>query len=135
MQHNIARVLGLLIVAVAAASVSGQTANQQAHALMIEDLQKAHYLLVTAIHDYDGRRAKASEEVHRALKELGHPKAAGQGKSKPGTKETQAVSDGKLREAHKLLEQALPLLNKHHPKAHANVVAAIHHIHVALEIK
>ena len=142
MHRNIVHAIGVVVLGLVATRTSGQTVNQVAHAAMIEDLKKAHHLLAEADHDYDGHRAKAAEEVHKALKELGHhhKPAAGTAKSSPGTgstgsKEDQAASDAQLREAHELLVKAETFLTKHHPKAHANIQAAIGEINVALSIK
>jgi hypothetical protein len=136
MQRNIAHAFGLMILGLLAVRASAQTAQQEAHAVVLEDLKKAHHLLVEAKHDYDGHRAKAAHEVHKAMKELGyHHKATGTAKSGGGSKEDQTVSDGQLREAHELLKKAETFLTKHHPKAHANVRAAMGEIATALKIK
>ena len=124
--------------------------KESPHAEVIKILRHAHRLLVIADHDYDGHRAKAAAEVHKALKELGyhHPKAqpakpaangtvvpphAGQ----PKVHEAQATSDQQLREASAHLEKALNRLTStgKHPKATANVRAAIAEIKTALKIK
>ena len=104
--------------------------------MAIKELHKAHHLLAEADHDYGGHRAKAAEEVHKALKELGHakPHVPGAGKPKSGG-EPQAVSDGQLREAQQMLKDALPHLNKNHPRAHANIEAAIAQITLALDYR
>jgi hypothetical protein len=136
MQRNIAQTIGLILFGVLGANAFAQTTQQEAHAVMMEDLKKAHHLLVEAKHDYDGHRAKAAHEVHTAMKELGyHHKSTGTAKSGGGTKENQSVSDGQLREAHELLRKAETFLLKHHPKAHANVHAAIGEISIALKIR
>ena len=49
--------------------------------------------------------------------------------------EPQATSDAQLREAQQLLQGALTQLNGKHPKATANVKAAIAEINMALAIK
>jgi hypothetical protein len=117
------------LIAVAA---SAQTAQPPA----IKELHRAHHLLVEADHDYGGHRAKAAEEVHKALKELGHakPHVPGTGKPKSGG-EPQPISDAQLKEAQQLLREALPHLHKGHPRAHANVEAAIAQITAALEYR
>jgi hypothetical protein len=143
MHRIIVHAIGVVILGLAATRTTGQTANTAAHAAMIEDLKKAHRLLDEADHDYDGHRVKAAEEVHKALKELGHnPKPAtakAKAKAKSGkgnrSKEDQTVSDGQLREAQKLLAQSLSLLQKRHPKAHINIQAAIGQINLALSIR
>jgi hypothetical protein len=121
------------------------------HAELIETLKKAHSLLVNADHDYDGHRAKAAEEVRKALEDLGdRPKKARATvaptiggvvaavpvrAAQPKMHEPQAASDAQLREAEALLEGALAHLNGKHPNAHKNVRAAIAEIKVALAIK
>jgi hypothetical protein len=136
MQRNIAHAIGLMILGVLATGTSAQTTSQEASATVLEDLKKAHHLLVEAIHDYDGHRAKAAHEVHKAMKELGYEhKAGAKSGAKGSVKEDQAASDAKLREAHELLRKAETYLTKHHPKAHANVHAAIGEISIALKIK
>jgi hypothetical protein len=137
MQRNIAHAIGLMIFGVLAAGVSAQTTPQEASATVLEDLKKAHHLLVHAIHDYDGHRAKATHEVHKAMKELGYTHKAGAAKSAPGTatKENQPASDAQLCEAQELLQKAESSLTGRHPKAHANVRAAIGEISTALKIK
>jgi hypothetical protein len=142
MQRNIG--IGLTALALFAVSASGQTLKQAAHAQVIADLKKAHQLLSEANHDYHGHRAKAAEEVHKALKELGHhhkpatttaatgvaPKTENR-VAKTGGKEDQSVSDGQLRQAQQILQSALGHLNNRHPKAHTNVAAAIGEINQA----
>jgi hypothetical protein len=107
--------------------------------------------LTHADHDYDGHRAKAAEEVHKALKELGHhhKKAAPAPVAAPGAvvatkpvhasapkvREPQAASDAKLREAKDILQAVSTHLTGKHPKAAANVQAAIAEINTALAIK
>ncbi len=125
--------------------------TETAHAELIKTLRTAHRLLVRADHDYDGHRAKAAEEVHKALKELGYqhkkaqpgspaangtvasPKAAKTGQAK--MHEPQANSDVQLREALQLLQGALTQMKGRHPKATANVKAALVEINTALAIK
>ena len=133
-----------------ASLASGQAVanTQSAHAGLIKTLRQAHELLINADHDYDGHRAKAAEEVHNALKELGHhpkkantgngaatkPKAAKTGGGK--THESQATSDAQLQQALQLLQGTLTHLNSgKHPKAAAKVKAAITELNTALKIK
>jgi hypothetical protein len=96
----------------------------------------------------------AAEEVHKAIEELGHhhPKSAIViGSTASGvlvatpknsahsahakTHEAQAMSDGQLKQAQQLLERALTGLSATHPKAAANVHAAISQINVALSVR
>ncbi len=124
-----------------------------AAAEVINALATAHQLLAVADHDYDGHRALAAKEVHKALMGLGHrqvnaqtgmpgaasPPAAG-GKKAALTgqtqgKESQASSDAQLRQAMQLLQGTLPYIGSRHPKAAANVNAAIGQINTALTLK
>jgi hypothetical protein len=50
-------------------------------------------------------------------------------------REAQAKSDAQLRQAQQVLQQALMYINARHPKAAANVQAAIGEINTALSIK
>jgi Skp family chaperone for outer membrane proteins len=142
---------GLAQVSTAMAQAAAPTAKQAVHEELIQTLRAAHRLLLAADHDYDGHRAKAAEEVHKALKELGyhHKKpqsgstpshgAAGPAKAahagQPKIHEPQATSDAQLRQAQQLLQGTLMPLSVKHPKANANVKAAIVEINTALGIK
>ena len=126
-----------------------------AHATIMGELRTAHKLLAEADRDYDGHRAKAAEEVHNALKELGyhhhhHPKTVQPGAATPegtvattkvapvraaATHEPQANSDTQLRQAQQVLQGVLTQLNSSHHKAAAKVNAAIAEINTALSIK
>jgi 5S rRNA maturation endonuclease (ribonuclease M5) len=121
------------VVLASLASLGVAQAPKTVKAAVIEDLHKAHKLLVLADHDYDGHRARAAEEVHKALKELGH--ASKKHHREPHPKEPQSASDAQLREAQQLLQAALTHLSTHHPRAHANVQAAIGEIGKALAIR
>jgi len=131
------RSIGLAFAGIAlfALGASGQTAKQALNAQALQDLKKAHQLLNEANHDYHGHRARAAEEVHHALRELGHnhkpaagPKAA---PKSADTKEAQALSDSQLKQAQQLLQGSLTHLGTRHAKAHANVQAAITEINQA----
>ncbi len=132
--------LGLASPALAQAA---KGAKQAAHSELIKELRSAHKLLAEADRDYDGHRAKAAEEVHKALKDLGyeHKKGAKTAAKKaanakePPVHEPQATSDAQLRQALDILKAALPRLEGKHPKAAANVTAAIAEIKTALAIK
>jgi hypothetical protein len=142
---------GLLFQPIAVARQVNK-ANKAAKAVavteVINTLRTAHQLLTAADHDYDGHRALAAREVHKALKELGHrqtnaqtgaagtagtKKAATVGQTKGN--ESQANSDAQLRQAQQLLQGVLPQFGTRHPKAAGNVKAAIGQINAALAIK
>ena len=117
----------------------------------MENLRQAHKLLVNADHDYDGHRARASEEVHKAIRELEgkhHAKKVVSGNvpsaapvvkpakhKEPAVHESQASSDEQLQQALQLLQSAQAEINSKHPKAAGNVTAAIREINTALKIK
>ncbi len=155
MRRNLSCVLGLSIAIVfsgLAASALAQT-TLPAHPELIETLRHAHRLLVHADHDYDGHRAKAAEEVHKALIDLGYrakksqpalaltratggvaaPQVVQSGQ--PKVHEPQASSDAQLHEARELLKGALAQMNGTHPKATANIEAAVREIRIALKLK
>jgi hypothetical protein len=129
------------------------TVTTSAHSGLIQSLHHAHSLLVHADHDYDGFRAKAAEEVHKALIDLGYhhkkstsPTTVTNGTvTKPSTAvvasghgklhEPQGKSDAQLRQALQILVGAQSALNGKHPKAAANVSAAISNINTALAHK
>lgn len=152
MRRNLSCVIGLSISIFFAGLASTASAQATPHAELIKTLRHAHWLLAHADHDYDGHRAKAAEEVHKALKDLGYqhkkpqpglapakgagvpPQAAPGGQ--PKGHEPQPNSDTQLREAKALLEGALTHINgSRHPGAAANLKAAIFEIHTALKIK
>jgi hypothetical protein len=121
---------------------------------VMQALKVAHKLLSEADHDYQGHRHLAAEEVHKAIDELGHhhhksaimigstasgilvatPKNAAHS-AHGKTHKAQAVSDGQLQQAQQLLERALIGLSAAHPKAAANVHAAISQINMALSVR
>jgi hypothetical protein len=145
--------LALVIGLATAATSIAQAAAPQAGAKkekshLLKELHSAHKLLSEADRNYDGHRAKAAEEVHKAIQELEgkpHPKKAttavppavtGKPKAKtPPMHEAQATSDDQLRKAQTILEGVQPHLKTHHPKAAANVAAAIDELKTALSIK
>jgi hypothetical protein len=140
-------VLVLLVSLAVGSKASAQTgARKLEKAELVKELRAAHKLLAEADRDYKGHRAQAAKEVHKAIKELGgehHPKkaeAAAPGAKPPRVKqpaihEPQATSDAQLRQAQAILEGVQAELNAHHPKAAANVTAAIAEIKTALSIK
>ena len=163
MRQKLRCVVGLSVsmffAAVASSALAQATVpTESAHAELIQTLRSAHRLLVRADHDYDGHRAKAAEEVRKALKELGyqHKKvqpASGQAvgtvgpaagtvapvkvahTGQPKVHEPQANSDAQLKQALQLLQGALPQMTGKHPKATVNVNAAVVEINTALGIK
>jgi hypothetical protein len=125
---------------------SGTTKSEKSE--LVQELRSAHKLLAVADHDYDGHRARAAAEVHKAIKDLlgtHHPKKAKSGSAttppvnppakQPAVHEPQATSDAQLRQAQTILQGVLAELNAHHPKAAANIDAAIVEINTALKIK
>ena len=74
MRRNLSCVLGLSITVVFSGLVATALAQttSSTYPQLIETLRHAHRLLVHADHDYDGHRAKAAEEVHKALVDLGY---------------------------------------------------------------
>jgi len=115
---------------------------------LIQQLHRAHHLLAEANHDYDGHRARAAEEIHKAVKALEasmpHHKhkplqSAVKPAREPAVREEQAKSDEQLREARKLLKVVEKELatssGEHHQKALADVARAVEEIDIALKIK
>jgi hypothetical protein len=115
---------------------------------LLTELHHAHRLLQEANHDYDGHRAKAAEELHKAIKTLEatvpHHHHQAQPTAKPVVKEPavhepQAVSDAQLREARKVLKtveaQLASSTELHHQKALVDVAKAIEQIDIALKIR
>ena len=158
MRCNLLCGLGLSILVLLAglslasfAAAQGGPATPSAHAELIKTLLQARRLLVHADHDYDGRRAKAVEEVDKALKELGHHHKKAQPAATPANgvvvpptvahahqpkiHEPQGNSDAQLREAMQLIQGALTQMQGKHPKATANLNAAVVHLNTALKIK
>jgi hypothetical protein len=123
------------------------------HATLIAELHQIMGLLHQAKHDYEGHRAAAMEQVHKAIEALEHDMHH-HNKTKPGTpgaaahhakpgnsnKEPQAESDLQLKEAITGLQAVhgqLASLPKGPKHAHAeeHIHKAIHDLHVALKIK
>jgi hypothetical protein len=151
MRRILSCVIGLSIsmfFAGLASTASAQATQPSAHAELIKSLHCAHKLLAHADKDYDGHRLKAAEEVHKALKELGYQHKKAHPGSTPANgaavpahtahakmHEPQGNSDAQMREALQILQGALTHFNGTHPKAVANVNAAIAQINTALAIK
>lgn len=96
----------------------------------------------------------AVAEVHKAIRELEgkhHPKKVVSGTTpvpvptpiivkpakpkQPAMREPQAASDAQLQEALQLLQASTTEINSKHPRAAANVAAAIRELNTALKIK
>jgi hypothetical protein len=128
--------------------------GQHAGKGIAKELHAAKELLEQADHDYDGYRAKAVHHITEALHDLhGHHQngAAKSGQKPPHTPknnngaggngaghkphEPQANSDAQLQKAAQILAAAEGQLGSQHPKAHAEVQAAINDIAIALKKK
>jgi len=129
-----------------AGGVTGQIAA------IVDQLRAAHKLLNAADRDYSGHRARAAEEVHKAIRELtgrkhGTPMAAGipptrtvsaikpSKGAKGSAREPQASSDSQLRQAQTILQGVQSELNSRHHKAAGNLKTAIAEINTALSLK
>jgi hypothetical protein len=159
MRWNLLRGLGLSISvffgalnlaswSAAQTTVAPPASGTQKHAAL-ENLRQAHKLLVEADHDYDGHRARAAEEVRKAIRELEGKQRAKKVRTgatpavtvkpakvkQPAMLEPQATSDTQLQQALQLLQAAVPEVNSKHPKAEANVAKAIQELTIALKIK
>ena len=151
---SISSFLGAVNIASAQAATVPVTATTSAKHAALENLRQAHKLLVLADHDYDGHRARAAAEVHKAIRELEgkhHPKKVVSGTTpvpvptpiivkpakpkQPAMREPQAASDAQLQEALQLLQASTTEINSKHPRAAANVAAAIRELNTALKIK
>lgn len=117
---------------------------------VVTELHQAKALLETAIHDYDGHRAKAVGEIHHALHELTahHHKAGNGAATTPAAKqekpkeaatttpgETQAQSDKQLKQALQILSGLSGQIPKNHVKSATHIQNAIEELNVALKIK
>jgi hypothetical protein len=143
--------VGLVVVPVSAANGptkvnSGNASTATAgNANTLTALHQVKTLLDTAIHDYDGHRAKAVGEIHHAIHELtphtqGHKatgaakgKAAGGAKETTTPGETQAQSDAQLKQALQLLSGLSGQVSN--AKAATHIQTAITELNTALKIK
>jgi hypothetical protein len=149
-QASAIAVLGLgLILAPAAAKAPAKSPPKAAaksttatgNANVVATLHQAKTLLDTAIHDYDGHRAKAVQEIHHAIKELAphtlHKKGAAPAvkNANPGATpgETQEQSDKQLKQALQLLSSLNGQVS--HAKASTHLQNAVGELNVALKIK
>jgi hypothetical protein len=139
---------GMLSTTTAAVPGSTKSTTTQPANANVAALHKAHKLLETALHDYDGHRGKAAHLVKEAIHELSgnhqaKTKAAGAGANKNApaaaqanaNKETQAQSDEQLTEAIKILTAVEGNLGTSHPKAAEHIKEAIAELNTALKIK
>jgi hypothetical protein len=143
---------GVVAVKKAATVQAGQPGTTT-HSQVLKELHEAIHLLDHANHDYNGHRAKADHEVHKAIHILHphHHKTTTTAKTaavpKPAAAKTgqhkhvhepQQASDTQLRQAEKLVHAALLELHKHHgEKAHEaskHLHHAIHEIQQAIHL-
>ena len=128
-------------------------ANNGNNGNAVTSLHQAKKLLDTAIHDYDGHRAKAVSEIHHAIHELsphtqgqkgtkaqgeaknaanaGQGNGAGKQTTTPG--ENQAQSDAQLKQALEILGGMGGQIKN--TKAAKHIENAIGELNVALKIK
>ena len=106
-----------------AVAATGPTSNANAVGL----LDQAYSLLSSADHDYSGHRARAMHHIEQAARALGS-KLNGDGK----TQEAQGTSDGQLKNAQALLQQAAGGLAG---VPHHHVEEAIRQLNFALAVK
>jgi hypothetical protein len=124
-----------------AAAQKAATANKNGanHAATVAALHQARTILQTALHDYDGHRARAVGHVTHAIHELSpHHKNGQNGKNGNGGNgvakaqgETQAQSDQKLQQA----LQIIGSLNTNNAKAAQHLQNAVAELNTALKIK
>jgi hypothetical protein len=112
------------------ANKRANNANSPFHTILAE-LHQAHHLLSLANHDYSGHRAKAHQEVGRAIHLLHtHPHhvahVAKHGKGRPAIHEAQQISDAQMLQAAQNLQTIIGQLTalQSTPLAHPNVNAA-----------
>jgi hypothetical protein len=149
MLGTILAVLALESTASAQGGAKNNAVQQAGKAGIVEALKSAHALLSVADRDYDGHRARAAEEVEKALRELGHhhhhhkgtlamapaavPHAARTGEA--GHHEVQSTSDTQLQQARSILQGVAGQIGGRHAKAQSRVNAAIAEIGTALNIR
>jgi hypothetical protein len=94
-------------------------------------LTSAYLILATGDHDYKGHRVRAMHQIEAAGKLLGMD-LAGDAKDR----QTQVLSDDKMREARGLLETVLGAAEvRDQPRISKHIVEAINQIDVALSIR
>jgi hypothetical protein len=143
--HRFALILGAgLLLAVPTLAAPPIPAPPAQFAGTVKELHEIIQVLEVAKHDYDGHRAAAVHEIHKAIRAL-HPHHKPPVATKPAPKttplpgETQAMSDV-------LLKQALDALLVLHPKltgsskpeevkSAADLATAIAELKIALAIK
>ena len=143
------RVVGAVLGASLFAAAPGLTAPKPrqvvpaANSAVVQHLHHVVKLLNEADHDYDGYRAKAVHNVHKAIKALEPhhhaPAPVAPGTKPPAPKEKQEKSDGQLKEALKTLGALQGTLQglagKHHQQAALDVAAAMTDLNTALKIR
>ena len=94
-------------------------------------LQNAYLILATGNHDYQGHRVKAMHQIEAAAKLLGM-NLSGDAKDK----QPQPLSDAKLREAQRLLQNVLGAAEvKNEKRITKHINNAINQINIALSIR
>ena len=97
-------------------------ANEQSFGHIISELHQAKHLLDHANHTYNGHRAKADQEIGKAIHILHpehHKKRTTTKTAQKAPNEAQQASDTQLRQAEKLVHAAILGLHRHHgEKAH-----------------
>jgi hypothetical protein len=150
---------GLLVASPATTAPPASAARHAEIHLLIAELHQAKKLLDTAIHDYDGHRAKAAHLVHSAIKELeehhkahatqpGAPAAPAAKAANPAapaapkaevTAADQAASDAQLKQAATLIQNVHSILANSSQSHHVNAATHLREAHgelkVALSIK
>jgi hypothetical protein len=94
-------------------------------------LRSAYLILATGDHDYKGHRVRAMHQIEAAAKLLGM-NISGDAKDK----QSQPLSDAKLREAQGLLQSVLGASEvKSQKRVTKHITEAINHINIALSIR
>jgi hypothetical protein len=94
-------------------------------------LQNAYLILATGDHDYNGHRVRAMHQIEAAAKLLGM-NLSGDAKDK----QSQPLSDAKLREAQGLLQNVLGASEvKNEKRVTKHITEAINQINIALSIR
>ncbi|MGD0251225.1 MAG: hypothetical protein ABSC01_00835 [Verrucomicrobiota bacterium] len=94
-------------------------------------LRSAYLILATGDHDYKGHRVRAMHQIESAAKLLGM-NISGDAKDR----QSQPLSDAKLREAQGLLQSVLAASDvKSQKRVTKHITEAINHINTALSIR
>ncbi len=146
--HHFALALSAGLIAVSSVVAQGKSTAPSAQvAPLVTNLHQVIQTLNAALHDYDGHRAAAVHETHKAIHAL-HPHhklpAAPATTTAPTvkpalTKEDQKTSDAQLMAAMQQLQtlstQIAANSSPHAPKAVTHVQAAMAELKIALSIK